>query len=146
MNTSCNSGRNKLQWKQIYWRLWATATTMYCTTCKEFFRAVDFQKWYFHPEGIIYDSFSRTARYVWWLKQICTDALLHINMNELSHLKPEFIIKFLQQFKTESGLNTRGWKCKKHKIDINNQITNKLDITRLERNEDIINSACKLDT
>ena len=34
----------KLQWKQIYWRLWATTTLMYCSVCHKYFRAVDFQK------------------------------------------------------------------------------------------------------
>ena len=37
----------KLQWKQIYWKLWATTTVMKWTTWKKYFKSIDYLKWYY---------------------------------------------------------------------------------------------------
>ncbi len=49
--------RNKsLSWRDIYWRIWAMTTTLYCTVCKRSFVARHMAQCTYHAVGATFDA------------------------------------------------------------------------------------------
>lgn len=103
----------KLQWKTIYWKLWATTVMFSCTIWEKQFRAIDFDKCMYHPEEVVYYFGSVQGRYYWW-SQLC------------------------HKFNSDWVFRTTGCKAREHQIDINHPSLSKKQLVRFKRNVNFI--------